>query len=70
MGSFAAWRPNSPETVPSRGALLRMLDTLAAWQMRHSHEVISRIQADSATITGVVQPSSANERSSTSPCDR
>ena len=51
-------------------ALLRLLDTLAAWQMRHSHEVISRVQADSATITGVNQPSSANERSSTSPCDR
>ena len=31
---------------------------------------ISRVQADSATITGVTQPSSANERSSTSPCDR
>ena len=63
-------RPNSPEPTPPRGALLRLLDTLAAWQMRHSHSVISRVQADSATITGVTQPSSANERSSTSPCDR
>ena len=32
--------------------------------------VISRVQTDSATITGVNQPSSANERSSISPCDR
>jgi hypothetical protein len=60
---------NSPETKPPRGALLRMLDTLAEWQMRHSHRVISRTQADSATMTGVTQPSSVNERSSTSPCD-
>ena len=52
------------------GALLRLLDTLAEWQMRHSHSVISRVQTDSATITGVTQPSSANERSSISPCDR
>src|ERR1043165_9691805 len=70
MAALAVRRPNSAETVPTRGALLRWLDTLAAWQMRHSHEVISRVQADSATITGVTQPSSANERSSTSPCDR
>ena len=69
MGSFAAWRLNSPEVVPSRGALLRMLDTLAEWQMRHSHSVISRVQTDNATMTGVTQPSSANERSSTRPCD-
>jgi hypothetical protein len=70
MAALAVRRPNSPEGIPTRGALLRMLDTLAAWQMRHSHEVISRIQTDSATITGVTQPSSANDRSSTSPCDR
>jgi hypothetical protein len=55
--------------MPPRGALLRWLDTLAAWQMRHSHDVISRRQAANATITSVTQPSSANERSSTSPCD-
>ena len=61
---------NSPESAPSRGALLRWLDTLAEWQMRHSHSVISRVQADNATMTGVTQPSSANERSSISPCDR
>jgi hypothetical protein len=60
---------NSSESKPPRGALLRMLDTLAEWQMRHSHRVISRAQADNATMTGVTQPSSANERSSTSPCD-
>ena len=60
----------TPEAKPPRGALLRMLDTLAEWQMRHSHSVISRVQTDNATMTGVTQPSSANERSSTSPCDR
>ena len=32
--------------------------------------IISRGQTDNATITGVTHPSSANERSSTSPCDR
>ena len=50
-----------------RGILLRLLDTLAEWQMRHSHSVIRRIQADNATMTGVTQPSSANQRSSTIP---
>ena len=69
MAALAVCRPDSSD-APPRGALLRWLDTLAAWQMRHSHEVISRIQTDSATITGVTQPSSANVRSSTSPCDR
>jgi hypothetical protein len=58
---------DSPETAPPRGALLRLLDTLAEWQMRHSHSVISRIQPEAATISSVTQPSSANERSSTSP---
>ena len=53
----------------TRGMLLRWLDALAEWQMRHSHSVISR-QADKATIASVTQPSSVNERSSTSPCDR
>jgi hypothetical protein len=70
MAALAVRKPNSPETIPTRGAILRMLDTFAAWQMRHSHEVISRVQADSATITGVTQPSSAKDRSSTIPCDR
>jgi len=60
---------NSPET-PRRGGLLRLLDAMAEWQMRHSHDVISRIQPEAATIDSVTQPSSANERSSTSPCDR
>ena len=69
MASFLG-RYKSPEPAPPRGKLLRMLDTLAEWQMRHSHSVISRTQADNATITSVIQPSSANERSSTSPCDR
>ena len=63
-------RSKSPESAPSRGALLRWLDTLAEWQMRHSHSVISRVQADNATMIGVTQPSSTNERSSISPCDR
>ncbi len=35
---------NSPEQRQPRGALLRLLDTLAEWQMRHSHSVIRRIQ--------------------------
>lgn len=69
MGSLA-YRKNKPQAEPDRGRLLRMLDTWAEWQMRHSHQVISRTQADSATITGVTQPSSGNERSSTIPCDR
>ena len=55
---------------PHRGLLLRLLDTLAAWQMNYSHEVISRVQALNANMTGVNQPSSLNERSSTNPCDR
>ena len=70
MASFRHRHLASPEPTPSRGRVLRLLDTLAAWQMRHSHEVIARVQTDSATITGVNQPSSANERSSISPCDR
>jgi hypothetical protein len=70
MAALAVRRPNSPESPQRRGALLRWLDTFAAWQMRHSHEVISRVQVDNATITGVTQPSSTNDRSSTSPCDR
>ena len=69
MAALAVRRPNSPETVPPRGALLRWLDTFAAWQMRHSHEVISRVQSDRATMTGVTQPSSATERSTNIPCD-
>jgi hypothetical protein len=52
---------------PPRGVLLRMLDTLAEWQMRHSHSVISRAQP--AVMTSVSQPSSENDRSSTRPCD-
>jgi hypothetical protein len=62
--------PPSTTADPHRGALLRVLDALAAWQMRHSHEVISRAQTLKATMSGVTQPSSVNERSSTSPCDR
>jgi hypothetical protein len=61
---------HSPNADLHRGALLRALDTWAAWQMRHSHQVISRIQPLKATITGVPQPSSENERSSIRPCER
>jgi hypothetical protein len=62
--------PHSTNAEPDRGTFLRLLDALAAWQMRYSHEVISRIQPLDATMTGVIQPSSLNERSNTSPCDR
>jgi hypothetical protein len=58
---------SSCETTPPRSAWLRLLDTLAEWQMRHSHSVISRVQTDAAVISNVTQPSSANERSSTKP---
>ncbi len=57
----------SPETTPPRGALLRWLDSLAEWQMRNSHRVISRAQTDNATMIGVNQPSSGNDRSRTKP---
>jgi hypothetical protein len=70
MPALAYRNCDQPQGTPPRGKLLRMLDTWAEWQMRHSHEVISRVHIDNATITGVTQPSSANERSSTSPCDR
>ena len=70
MAALTLGRSNAPESPPPRGKVLRLLDTLAEWQMRHSLDVISRTQADNATITGVTQPSSAIERSSTSPCDR
>ena len=70
MAALPYRRSEPLEPTPSRGRVLRLLDALAAWQMRHSHEVIARVQTDSASITGVNQPSSTNERSSISPCDR
>jgi len=70
MAALPLRRSDLPEPSPSRGTVLRWLDIMAEWQMRHSHRVISRAQADNATIIGVVQPSSTNERSSISPCDR
>jgi len=70
MPALAYRNCDQPQATPSRGRLLRLLDTWAAWQLRHSHQIISRGQTDNATITGVTHPSSANERSSTSPCDR
>ena len=70
MPALACSNRDQPQAAPPRGRLLRLLDTWAAWQMSHSHQIISRGHTDSATITGVTQPSSTNERSSTSPCDR
>lgn len=70
MAALTFETSDSPETAPRRGALLRLLDALAEWQMRHSHRVISRSQSARATSSGVNQPSSGNERSSISPCDR
>jgi hypothetical protein len=62
--------PNSSDQTPHRGILLRMLDALAEWQMRQLLRVITRRQPLKATMTGVTQPSSVNERSSIMPCDR
>jgi hypothetical protein len=38
----------SANPTPPRNTLLRILDTLAEWQMRHSHSVISRRRPASA----------------------
>jgi hypothetical protein len=70
MAALTFRTSDSPEATPRRGALLRLLDTLAEWQMRHSHHVISRHHRLNATISGVNQPSSGKERSSIKPCDR
>jgi hypothetical protein len=71
MAALAFDSPSAPEGAgPPRGPVLRWLDTLATWQMRHSYCVINRNQMLKATMTGVTQPSSANERSSINPCDR
>jgi len=70
MASLTLSGCDSCETTPPRSGWLRLLDALAEWQMRHSHSVISRVQPDAAVISKVTQPSSANERSSTNPCDR
>ena len=76
MAKFTFGDGQSPQSSPSprspdhRGILLRFLDALAESQMRNSHRLISRAQALNATMTGVNQPSSTNERSSISPCDR
>ena len=60
----------TPEPTAPRGPLLRWLDALAAWHMRHSYCLINRNQMLKATKTGVNQPSSTNDRSSINPCDR
>jgi len=39
MAALRHHRADLSEPAPSRGRVLRLLDTLAAWQMRHSHEV-------------------------------
>jgi hypothetical protein len=70
MAALSISNPGTPGPTDSRGMLLRLLDALAVWQMRHSYCVISRNQVRNATMIGVTQPSSANERSSISPCDR
>jgi hypothetical protein len=70
MAALTFDRSSTPEERSPRGPVLRWLDTLATWQMRHSYCVISRHQVLNATMTGVTQPSSTNERSSISPCDR
>jgi hypothetical protein len=67
MAALTFGSSDSPEAAPRRSALLRLLDTLAEWQMRHSHHVISRSQPLDATISGVNQPSSGNDRSSIKP---
>lgn len=56
-----------PDSPLERGRLLRLMDTFATWQMQHSVGVISRVQPDLATSSGVTQPSSENERSSINP---
>jgi len=67
MASLACRTSDSSEAVSDRGAFLRVLDTLAEWHMRQSHRVISRAQPLNATMTGVNQPSSGNDRSSIRP---
>jgi hypothetical protein len=69
MAALTVGGSSSPESPPRRGRLLRFLDALAEQQMQHSHRQINRRQVRKATITSVTQPSSTNERSSTSPCD-
>ena len=70
MAALTFGDAGTPEPASTRSTLLRILDTLAAWQMRHSYCRISRGHALKATMTGVNQPSSTNERSSIMPCDR
>ena len=73
----APWlRLHSRQSAPAESEPRPRRDCCACWtRWRHGRcairiRVISRDQARSATITGVTQPSSANERSSISPCDR
>ena len=70
MAALILGGSGTPDPTNTRGLLLRVMDTLASWQMRHSYCVISRNQLRKATMTGVTQPSSVNERSSIRPCDR
>jgi hypothetical protein len=63
-------RHTTPAFEAPRNLLLRMMDTLAEEHMRHTESVINRGQRLGRRMTSVTQPSSASERSSTSPCDR
>ena len=67
MATVTLRTSDQPDAAADRGAFLRFLDTLAEWHMRQSHRVISRAQPLSATMSGVNQPSSGNERSSIKP---
>ena len=49
MAALTFGTSDFPAADPRRGALLRLLDTMAEWQMRHSHHVISRSQPACAT---------------------
>jgi hypothetical protein len=76
MNACMAVNPNRASSsipsndAPTRSALVRAMDALAEWQIRRSYCLIRRSQMDNATMTGVNQPSSTNERSSIRPCDR
>jgi hypothetical protein len=73
MGKMAALTVDgrdTPHDAPRRGVLLRFLDVLAEWQMRHSVDVISRAQPARANSVSVDQPSSDTTRSSARPRER
>ncbi len=65
-----AYDVTDPVEPDARNLLLRMVDWFAEQHMRNSHRLISRGHEARAAITSVTQPSSAIERSRTSPFDR